>query len=74
MKDLLDKYAQLSNDHQKEVIDFINFLLNKQEKPNSFDMQSYRKEIQSVSVWPDHDLTPILEAKDQIDRWKPSEW
>ncbi|GAB3932402.1 DUF2281 domain-containing protein [Larkinella terrae] len=74
MKDLLEKYTQLSDDHQKEVIDFINFLLNKQEKPNSFDVQAYRQEIQSVSVWSDHDLAPILESKAQIDNWKPNEW
>ncbi|RCR67295.1 hypothetical protein [Larkinella punicea] len=74
MKDLLGKYTQLSDEHQKEVIDFVNFLLQKQEKPVQFNMDAYRKEIQSVSVWSDQDLTPILEAKDQIDNWKPSEW
>lgn len=74
MKDLLEKYGQLSDNHQKEVIDFINFLLDKQEKPHPFDMQSYQQEIQSVSVWSDKDLAPILEAKDRMDNWKPSEW
>ncbi|MGM9507639.1 hypothetical protein ACS5NO_07925 [Larkinella sp. GY13] len=74
MKDLLGKYTQLSDEHQKEVIDFVNFLLHKQEKTVQFDMDAYRKKILSVSVWSDQDLTPILEAKDQIDNWKPSEW
>ncbi|RRB04624.1 DUF2281 domain-containing protein [Larkinella rosea] len=60
MKDLLEKYTQLSDDHQKEVIDFITFLLQKQERPNSFDMEAYRHEIQSVSTWSDHDLETAL--------------
>ncbi|WP_138994559.1 hypothetical protein [Larkinella sp. C7] len=66
MKDLLGKYTQLSDEHQKEVIDFVNFFLHKQEKPVQFDMDAYRREIQSVSVWSDRDLTPILEGKDQL--------
>ncbi|MFC5409962.1 DUF2281 domain-containing protein [Larkinella bovis] len=74
MKDLLEKYTQLSDDHQKEVIDFINFLLNKQVKASVFDLQAYQQEIQAVSVWSEDDLAPILEAKQNINSWKSTEW
>jgi hypothetical protein len=74
MKDLLEKYTQLNEDYQKEVIDFISFLLNKQEKPVQFDMEAYRKAIQAVSVWPEEAITPILEAKEHLNNWKTTEW
>ena len=56
MTDLALKYNLLDNDAKKEVLDFVNFLLTKENKSKKSLNGAYNKKILKVSVWSDLDI------------------
>lgn len=63
MSELLLKYHQLDFFAQKEVIDFVDFLLSKKKVRTIIDNTSYQKQLLKVSVWSDKDLQVFDETK-----------
>ena len=55
MTDLIKKYNLLDTASQKELLDFMNFLLNKNVKSPK-KMADYKKKILNVSVWNNEDI------------------
>lgn len=56
MNDVAVKYNMLDKNFQKEVNDFMDFLLNKQHEMEKSDLSDYKKRILKVSTWSEEDL------------------
>src|SRR5690606_25006838 len=56
MNELLIKYNALSPEIQREVDDFLDFLLSKYKDKKNFDMKSWKEKIKGVSVWSEEDV------------------
>ncbi len=73
MSDIQLKYEKLDFLSQKEVNDFIDFLLTKKDK-NYFDLLSYKEKIKKITVWSDEDLKVFDENKKLFNNWNIEEW
>ena len=74
MNDLLLKYNALSPDIQKEVNDFLDFMLAKYKGKSGFDMKSWKTKIKNVSTWTEEDVKAFEDNRQQFNRWKSEEW
>lgn len=63
MTNIQIKYNLLDAASQKEVSDFVDFLLNKKKVEN---LSSYKKKILKVSAWAEEDIKRIEEAQKHI--------
>jgi hypothetical protein len=68
------KYHLLDNLEKREVMDFIDFLLQKHNRKTENNKTDYQKQILSVSVWNNEDLKPFEENNQLFQQWKPTEW
>ena len=68
------KYHLLDNLEKREVMDFIDFLLQKHNRKTEKNKTDYQKQILSVSVWNNEDLKPFEENNQLFQQWKPTEW
>ena len=73
MTDLIKKYNLLDTASQKELLDFMNFLLNKNVKSPK-KMADYKKKILNVSVWNNEDIDFILKNQKKFNQWKVQDW
>ena len=73
MKNLLSKYKDLSPAYQKELNDFLDFLLVKSQKHN-FNIKEWQSKIRDVSQWSEEDLEVFNENKTKFGEWKTEEW
>jgi hypothetical protein len=74
MNDLLLKYNSLSPDIQKEVNDFLDFMLSKYKGQGSFDIKSWKAKIKNVSTWTEEDVQIFEENRQHFQQWKSEEW
>jgi hypothetical protein len=66
MNNLLVKYHALSPAIQREVDDFLDFVLQKHTGKKLFNMREWKKRIKKVSVWTDDDIQAIKENSKHI--------
>lgn len=74
MNDILTKYNSLSPDIQKEVNDFLDFLMSKHKHQKQFDMKSWKNKVKNISRWKEEDLKGIEKGVQQFNLWKPEKW
>ena len=74
MNDLLLKYNTLSPGLQKEVNDFLEFMLQKQERKRGFDMEKWKAKIKNISTWSEEDIKIFEENRQHFNQWKTEEW
>jgi hypothetical protein len=74
MNELLEKYNKLSPDFQKQVDDFLDFLLLKYKGEKAFDIKVWKNKVKNVSAWTDEDIKSFEEAKQYFSQWKIEEW
>jgi hypothetical protein len=74
MTDLLKKYNLLDKTSKKEILDFTDFLLNKNIKSSKNQMADYKKKILNVSIWSDSDIDFILSNQKKFNQLKVQEW
>ncbi len=72
MKDLVLKYNALNKTAQKQVNDFMDFLLSKQKNYKS--KVNYKSRILSVSTWSDSDLEIFRKNQILFNSWQIEEW
>jgi hypothetical protein len=72
MNDIEIKYNRLNKTAKRELNDFIDFLLSKEETNNS--MKNYKNKILNVSVWSDSDLKAFNENQKLFKQWNVQEW
>ncbi|WP_194976121.1 DUF2281 domain-containing protein [Aquiflexum lacus] len=74
MNEILEKYNQLSPDLQKQVNDFLDFMLEKYKVEKAFDMKSWKNKILNISTWTDEDVKAFDEGRQHFSQWKVEEW
>jgi hypothetical protein len=72
MTDLVLKYNALNKTAQKQVNDFMDFLLSKQKNYKS--KVNYKSRILSVSTWSDSDLEIFRNNQTLFNSWQIEEW
>lgn len=72
MSDLILKYNSLSKTAQKEVDDFLDFLLSKQKSQKT--NLDYKIKIHAVSTWSDSDLAVFRKNQKLFNKWRIEEW
>ncbi len=70
MNELNSKFFQLDTFYQKQVIDFVEFLLSKMPIEKTNNLKSYKKKILNVSVWTEEDLEVFQENKKLFNKSK----
>lgn len=73
---ILNKFELLDTERQKQLLDFLEFLLFQQKAKytQEFNYQEYKSSILSISPWSDEDVANIEEAKKAINKWQVQEW
>lgn len=74
MNNLLAKYQTLSPDVQREVNDFLEFVLAKYKDKRLFNMKAWKKKIKKVSTWSDEDLLVFEDNSKLFSQWKAKKW
>lgn len=74
MKEVMAKYNLLDKEDQKEVIDFLDFLLHKKSKAAKFDLDGYKRKIMNVSVWSENDMLIFDENAKLLNQWQIEKW
>lgn len=74
MTDIAQKYNLLDKKSQKEVNDFMDFLLHKKETRKKNFIQKYKKRILSVSTWTENDIEVFQQNSMLLGNWKIEEW
>ena len=73
MNGILQKYNLLDSFSQREVSDFIEFLITKKKTSNA-TLKEYKKKILQVSVWSDDDVKEFEQNITHLSQWKAPEW
>lgn len=77
MQDLVLKFSLLDHFQQRQLLDFLDFLLQnkKKEKPEfDFDWDVYKQDMLSMPTWTKTELGLFEESKKQINEWNIPKW
>ncbi|MDP3641690.1 MAG: hypothetical protein Q8S54_00720 [Bacteroidota bacterium] len=74
MTDLALKYYLLDDAAKKEVLDFVDFLLTKENKFKKPLKTSYKKNLLQVSVWSDLDIDLMVQNQQKLNQWNIQKW
>ncbi len=74
MNEIMLKYSQLDAFAQREVRNFIDFLLFKKETNTALEMEKYKQKILQVSVWSEEDERFMQENAKKMNTWRIEEW
>ena len=74
MKEVMSRYNLLDKEDQKEVIDFLDFLLYKKSKEAKFDLDGYKRKIMNISVWSEADMLTFDENAKLLNQWQIEKW
>lgn len=73
MEELILKYNLLDTFGQQELMDFLEFLVQKKQKKSSVKASTYKQQLLQVSTWTEEDLAEI-QAKSSKFNFEGSEW
>ncbi|MCF6241531.1 MAG: hypothetical protein L3J74_09330 [Bacteroidales bacterium] len=74
MENILAKYKQLDDPIlQKQVLDFIDYLLKVKSITQSQNLEEYKKRLLEVSTWTDEELSVFDNISKQFNKWKIGE-
>ena len=73
---ILNKFELLDTERQKQLLDFLEFLLFQQKTKHAeeFNYLEYKSHILSIGPWSDEDVANIEEAKKAVNKWQVQEW
>ena len=74
MHEILEKYNALSPERQREVDDFLDFMLSKSKDEKLIDMKSWKEKIKGVSVWSAEDVKVFEENRKLFNQWTTEKW
>lgn len=72
MTDIILKYNLLNKNAQREVNDFLDFLLSKQKSQKT--NMDYKIKINAVSTWSDSELAVFKNNQSLFNQWRIEEW
>ncbi len=74
MGDLLEKFEMLDTKGRQQLLDYLDFLLIKEQKLKAFDYKAYRKSILTIGTWSKEDIASIETARQLLNKRKLAEW
>ncbi|MCB0562653.1 MAG: hypothetical protein KDD09_27065, partial [Phaeodactylibacter sp.] len=75
MEEILLKFEKLDSFRKQELLDFLEFLLNKQAEPaEARSYSTYKKRILEVSAWSDEEIDVFEENRKKFSQWQALEW
>lgn len=74
MDELIMKFELLDPIKRQEILDFLDFLLNKQEKVRAENLKSYKEQILQVSTWSEKDIVEMEANSKKRSQWQAPEW
>lgn len=74
MSELEIKYNLLDSVLQRQVLEFIDFLVSSKNIAKQQNLSSYKKKIVKTSIWSKQDVANLNENMKQINQWKIEEW
>ncbi|MCO6491785.1 MAG: hypothetical protein J5I98_25445 [Phaeodactylibacter sp.] len=74
MEELLMKFGLLDSIKRQEILDFLDFLLNKQKKERALNFKSYKKQILQVSTWSEEDIAEMETNSKRLSQWQAPKW
>ncbi|WP_425422331.1 hypothetical protein [Phaeodactylibacter xiamenensis] len=74
MDELIVKFGMLNAAKRQEILDFLDFLLSKQEKEDTEDFSSYKAQILKVSNWSEKDIKLMQANSKKMNAWQVPEW
>ncbi len=74
MSELEIKYNLLDTVLQKQVLEFIDFLVSATNTAKTDNLTSYKNKILKTSVWSKKDINQLNDNLKQLNQWKIEEW
>lgn len=74
MSELEIKYNLLDPLLQKQVLEFIDFLVSTNKIVSSDNLSSYKKKILKTSKWSKNDINQLNDNLKHLNQWKIEEW
>jgi len=74
MTDIALKYNLLDDSAKKEVLDFVDFLLNKKGNLKESDSSDYKKRLLQVSKWEEADIDLLIKNQQKLNQWNIQKW
>ncbi|MBV6426226.1 MAG: hypothetical protein KIPDCIKN_00737 [Haliscomenobacter sp.] len=74
MDEFLIKLRLLDSIKRQEILNFLDFLLNKQKKEREGNFKFYKEQILEVSTWNEEDVAEIKASGKKLDQWQVPEW
>ena len=74
MTDIALKYNLLDDTAKKEVLDFVDFLLNKKGNLKESDSSDYKKRVLQVSKWEETDIDLLIKNQQKLNQWNVQKW
>lgn len=73
MNNILSKFYLLNKKNRKEVMAFLESLLDNERK-NESNLTEYKKKILSVSTWTEDEINELVSNQKYINQWKAENW
>lgn len=74
MDELVLKFKLLESFRKKELLDFLDFLLKKQESEKAFSFLNYKEKIINASIWEKQDIEELESNIKKMNEWPTPEW
>ncbi len=74
MSELEIKYNLLDTVLQKQVLEFIDFLVSATNTAKTDNLTSYKNKILKTSVWSKKDINQLNDNLKELNQWKIEEW
>jgi len=74
MDELIIKFGSLDPARRQEVLDFLDFLISKQQKEKTGSFDSYKASILEVSTWSEEDIEAMQANSEKLNTWQVPEW
>ena len=74
MNEVLLKYEALDTFLQKQVLEFMDYLLAMRNKVKTVNMSAYKKKILNVSTWSEDDMKIFDENAKRFNQWTITEF
>ena len=74
MDELIIKFGLLDPVKRQEVLDFLDFLLSKQQEEKAESFDSYKSKILKVSTWSEKEIESMLANSKKMNTWQVPQW
>ncbi|HKK80561.1 MAG TPA: hypothetical protein VJ933_13080 [Phaeodactylibacter sp.] len=74
MEELIIKFGLLDPARRQEILDFLDFLLSKQQEEKTESFDAYKSEILKVSTWSEKEIEAMQANSKKMNTWQVPQW